>query len=108
MTPFPKLFDSYVKVTRKQLITVANGDDVPICRSRNITLESSIVLKDVLYVPQLTNNFIYRQKLTKDLNCSVTLLCSYCVFQDFATRKMLLIIKGVVWVVSTGIQGPKQ
>jgi len=74
MTPFPKLFDSYVKLTREQFITIANGDNVPICRSRNITLESSIVLKDVLYVPQLINSLISIQKLRKDFNCSITLM----------------------------------
>jgi len=30
MPPFPKLFNSYVKMARKQLITVANGDNIPI------------------------------------------------------------------------------
>ena len=35
---------------------------------KNITSESSIVLKDVLYVAQLTNSLISIQKLTKDLN----------------------------------------
>jgi len=45
---------------------------VPICRFDNITLGSSIVLKDLFYVPQLTNSLISIQKLTKDLNILVT------------------------------------
>ena len=51
----------------RELITVTNGDSVPISVSENITLESSIILKDVLYVSQLTNSLISIQKLTKIL-----------------------------------------
>ena len=76
-TPFLKLFNSYVKMIREQLIIVTNGDSVPIRGSENIILESSIVL-NVLYVPQMTNNFISIQKLTKNLNCSIAFsLLSY-------------------------------
>lgn len=51
MTHFPKLFNSYNKMTKKQLVKVANGDRVPIRRSKSISstrLESSITLKDLL------------------------------------------------------------
>ncbi|WVY94335.1 hypothetical protein V8G54_033423 [Vigna mungo] len=63
----------------KELITVVNGQGIPICDSGNIILDTSIVLKDVLHVPQLANNLISVQKLTKDLNCS-----------DLATGKTIL------------------
>jgi len=39
MTPFPVLFNSYVKMIKEQLIMVANGDSVLICGSENRTLE---------------------------------------------------------------------
>nr|KYP42346.1 hypothetical protein KK1_036255 [Cajanus cajan] len=90
MTPFRMIFESYIKRNREQLITVANGQGVPICGSRNIT---SIVLKDVLHVPQLANNLIYVQKLTKDLNYSVTFFSTHCVFQDLAMVKTILTAK---------------
>lgn len=44
MTPFPKLSNLYIKMTREQLITIAKSDSAPIRGSRNITLESSIVI----------------------------------------------------------------
>jgi len=59
MTPFPLLFNSYVKMTREQLIKVANGDSVPICKSENITLGSSIILKDLFYVQKLANSIVF-------------------------------------------------
>lgn len=61
MTPFPKLFNSYVKMTREPLITTANGDSVPKCESVNITLESFIALKNVLC--PTTNSLISIQKI---------------------------------------------
>jgi len=69
-------------MTREQLNAITNGDNVPICKSGNINLESSIVLKVILYIPQLTNSLITIQKLTKDFNCLVIFFSSYCVFQD--------------------------
>nr|KYP73642.1 hypothetical protein KK1_006289 [Cajanus cajan] len=87
------IFKSYIKRNREQLITVTNGQGVPICGFGNIILESSIVLKDVLHVSQLVNNLIYVQKLTKYLNCSVTFFSTHCVFQDLVTGKMILTTK---------------
>lgn len=65
------LFNLYVKITRQQLVTIANGDIASICRYENITLKSSIVLSNVLYIPQLSNNFIYVQKLIEHLSILV-------------------------------------
>jgi len=47
MTPYPKLFNLYVKMTAKQLLNIINCDNVLLCVSKNITLESFIVLKYV-------------------------------------------------------------
>ncbi|XP_022632488.1 uncharacterized protein LOC111240859 [Vigna radiata var. radiata] len=62
MTPFSGNFDSYNKSNKEQLITVANGQGIPVCGSGNIFLDSSIILKDVLHVPQLANSLISVQK----------------------------------------------
>ncbi|RDX69088.1 putative mitochondrial protein, partial [Mucuna pruriens] len=47
MTPFPSFFTSYIKVSKKQLITIANGDHVPIVESGNVQLRSSLFLHNV-------------------------------------------------------------
>ncbi|RDX58665.1 hypothetical protein CR513_61997, partial [Mucuna pruriens] len=46
MTPFPSYFTSYLKVSKEQLITVANGDHVPIIGSGNVQLQSSLSLRN--------------------------------------------------------------
>ncbi|RDX74872.1 hypothetical protein CR513_45305, partial [Mucuna pruriens] len=48
MTPFPSHFTSYLKVPKRQLITVANGDHVPIAGSGNVQLHSSLSLHNEL------------------------------------------------------------
>ncbi|RDX85725.1 Copia protein, partial [Mucuna pruriens] len=48
MTPFPSYFTSYLKVSKKKLIIVANGDQVPIARSGNVQLHSSLSLHNEL------------------------------------------------------------
>ncbi|RDX96531.1 hypothetical protein CR513_20798, partial [Mucuna pruriens] len=48
MTLFPSHFTSYLKVPKRQLITVANGDHVPIAGSGNVQLHSSLSLHNEL------------------------------------------------------------
>ncbi|RDY02472.1 hypothetical protein CR513_14060, partial [Mucuna pruriens] len=48
MTPFPSHFTSYLKVPKRQLITIANGDHVPIVGSGNVQLHSSLSLHNEL------------------------------------------------------------
>ncbi|RDX97468.1 hypothetical protein CR513_19755, partial [Mucuna pruriens] len=69
MTPFPSHFISYLKVPKRQLITVVNGDHVPIVGSDNVQLHSSLSLNNVLYVPKLANNLISIHRLIQDWNC---------------------------------------
>ncbi|RDX91841.1 putative mitochondrial protein, partial [Mucuna pruriens] len=48
MTLFPSDFTSYLKVPKRQLITIANGDHVPIARSINVQLHSCLSLHNEL------------------------------------------------------------
>ncbi|RDY10205.1 hypothetical protein CR513_05310, partial [Mucuna pruriens] len=63
MTLFPSYFISYRKVSKKQIITVANGDHVLIAGSGNVQLHSSLSLHNVLHVPKLANNLIFIHRL---------------------------------------------
>ncbi|RDX88400.1 hypothetical protein CR513_30014, partial [Mucuna pruriens] len=61
MTPFPSYFTSYLKVSKKQLIIVVNGDHVPIAGFGNVQLHSSLSLHNVLHVTKLANNLVVPQ-----------------------------------------------
>ncbi|RDY04886.1 hypothetical protein CR513_11341, partial [Mucuna pruriens] len=82
MTSFFSHLTSYSRTSRKQLITVANGDHVPIIGSSNIQLQPSLSLYNVLHVPNLANNLISIHRLAQDLNCI-----------DLASRRTILFAK---------------
>jgi len=50
----------------------ANGTHIPIIGRDNVSFLSSLYLKVVLYVPNLSNNLIFIKKLIHDLKCYVT------------------------------------
>jgi len=83
ITHFPKLFNLYVKMSNEKFTIVVSGDSVLVCGLWNITLESSIVLEDVLYVLQLTNNLIFIQKLAKDLKLFNIFVFLFCISRWF-------------------------
>ncbi|RDX66359.1 hypothetical protein CR513_54873, partial [Mucuna pruriens] len=55
-----------MNVSKRKLITVANGDHVPIVGSDNVLLHSSLSLHNVLHVPKLANNVISIHRLIQD------------------------------------------
>jgi len=91
MPPHSSLLTSYVSLFSNYII-IANGTHIPIIGRGNISLLPSLSLKDVLYVPKLSNNLFFVQKLTHDLNHSITFFPTYCVFQDLATRRTIEIV----------------
>lgn len=48
-----------------------------------------LVLRSVPHVPKLTYNLLSVSKLTKDINCKMTLCLSHCEFQDLSSGKMI-------------------
>ncbi|RDX81124.1 hypothetical protein CR513_38237, partial [Mucuna pruriens] len=93
MTPFPSHFTSYLKVPKRQLITIANGDHVPIVGFDNIQLHSSLSLHNVLHVPKLANNLISINRLIQDWNCAVTFFRSHCVIQELTMGRTIGVAK---------------
>lgn len=47
-----------------------------------------MILRHVLYVPQLTCNLISVSKLISDNNCLITFIDKLCVIQDRTSRTM--------------------
>ena len=66
MTPHSSLLTSYVSL-HGNYITIVNGTSISIVGHGNISLMPFLNLRDVLYVPQLSNNLISVQKLTHDI-----------------------------------------
>ncbi|RDX97962.1 hypothetical protein CR513_19196, partial [Mucuna pruriens] len=77
MTPFPSHFTSYFKVPKRKLITVANGDHVPIVGSDK---------------SNFTPLYLYTI-LIQDWNCAVTFFRSHCVIQELTTGRTIGVAK---------------
>ncbi|RDY13595.1 hypothetical protein CR513_01460, partial [Mucuna pruriens] len=82
-----------MNVSKKQLITIANGDHVSIAGSTNVQLHFSLSLHNVLHIPKLANNLISIHRLIQDWNCAVTFFCSHCVIQELTTRRTIGVAK---------------
>ncbi|RDX67605.1 hypothetical protein CR513_53499, partial [Mucuna pruriens] len=93
MTSFPSHFTSYLKVPKRQPITVANEDHVPIVGYGNLQLHSSLSLHNVLQVPKLDNNLISIHRLKQDWNCAMTFFRSHCVIQELTTGRTIGVAK---------------
>jgi len=85
------LLESYVSLFGNHF-TVVNEICIPISGRGNVSLLPPLSLKDVFYVPKLSNNLISIQKLTDDLNCFVT-FPTHCVSYDLATGRTIRTIK---------------
>lgn len=66
--------------------TIADGSTYEILRLGTAKLTSSLALSSVLHLPKLAFNMIYVSKLTRDLNCCVTLFLDHCIVQDIVTK----------------------
>lgn len=70
-------------------VNLPNGTSAPITHTGNIVFNRDITLENVLCVPTFRLNLISASKITKGLNCSVTLFPDSCVLQDLTTGKMI-------------------
>lgn len=64
-----------------------NGHRACVIHTGDIHLTSSIVLKQVLFVPTFQCNLIYIAKFNVDNNCDLILTSIKCLMKDLATRK---------------------
>ena len=63
-----------------------SGEQAPITSIRNLPLNSSVTLKNVLGVPPFKVDLMPVSHITRDLNCLVTFLPHWCILQDLMTR----------------------
>ncbi|RDY10214.1 hypothetical protein CR513_05299, partial [Mucuna pruriens] len=95
-----------MKVSKKKLITIANGDHVPIVGFGNVQLHSFLSLHNVLHFPKLANNLISIYRFIQDWNYAMTFFRSHCVIQELTTGKTIGIDKeqgGLYYIQHTKI-----
>jgi hypothetical protein len=70
-------------------VTNANGESFPVLGIGSIRVTPTLVLHDVLYVPDLSHHLISVPQLNAQSLCSVTFFPMYVVFQDLLTREVI-------------------
>ncbi|RDY09461.1 hypothetical protein CR513_06173, partial [Mucuna pruriens] len=88
MTSFPSYFTSYLKVSKKQLTIVANGDHVPIVGSGKATSNFSPLYPYTMF-------FVFQNWLTT-LSLYISLyniFFSHCVIQELTTGRTIGVAK---------------
>ena len=70
-------------------LTLANGSTSYILRSGTIHPTPLITLTSILSLLQFSFNLISMSKLTRTLNCSISLFPNYCLIQDLLTKRII-------------------
>ncbi|XP_074377153.1 uncharacterized protein LOC141718673 [Apium graveolens] len=70
-------------------IVLPNKHIISVTQIGTVFLAPSIILKDVLFVPDFHCNFLSVSKLTQDHACVVSFLENQCIFQDQKHQKLL-------------------
>jgi len=83
------LFSNIIHSTTLSAVTLANGSTTAVNGIGDVQLLPSISLNSILFAPECSINLISISKLTKHLNCGVTILADYVVVQDWRTGKTI-------------------
>ena len=89
MTGCAHLFSSYTPNSGQFKVRIADGSLSPIARIGTTKINSTLVLKSVLYVPNLSCNLLYVSKMSKDCDCKVIFSQDHCEFQDRSSGKRI-------------------
>ena len=89
MTSNFSLFTTFQSHPSTSTVTLADGSTSCVLRLRTIHLTPPITLTYVLSLPQFSFNLIYVSKLTRTLNCSISLFPDYCLIQDLLTKQII-------------------
>lgn len=73
-------------IKTSESINLPTGDIVSISHSGTVMLETGLILKKVLYVPNFRHNLLSVQRLVKDASCQVQFYSTHCVIVDTSTK----------------------
>ena len=84
------LFFSDLKaITAHRGVSLADGSSSPVIGQGNVSISSSLQLKNVLHAPSFPQSLLSVSCLTKELNCRVIFDPVCCHFQDLLTGKKI-------------------
>lgn len=91
ITPNLDLFLTYKPLTFKCSITMLNGQKTNVTHNGSVQLTASIVIHQVLHVPNFQFNLLSVQKLAKQLSANLISTPSHCIVQGASLEKHLVL-----------------
>ncbi|VFQ95873.1 unnamed protein product [Cuscuta campestris] len=89
MTPFEDiLFDVY-ELPKPITVTLPDGNHKAVNKAGKVVLSSSLILMDVLYVPDFRFSLISVSKVIDTQRVNAVFLADECVFQDPSTKQIM-------------------
>lgn len=88
MTPLLHNLSQYLPAEKSISINLPTGDNVIISHIGTSILETGLILKQVLCVPNFKHNLLSVQKLVKDSNCQLKFFLTHCVILDADTKQL--------------------
>ena len=89
MTGNSNIFTTFQSHPSTSTVTLADGSTSCVLGSGTIHPTPLITLTYVMSLPQFSLNLIYVSKLTRILNCSISLFPDHCLIQDLSTKRII-------------------
>ena len=80
MTHSSHQFNNYNPCPSQRKIAIANGSFTTIAGVADVQISPTLTFRNALYVPKLSTNLVFIQKLTQDLGCNVTFYPTHYAF----------------------------
>ena len=89
MTGDRSLFSSYSPCSNNLTVRIVDGSCSKVAGTGIVYISPTLILKSVLFVPNLDCNLISAHKLNRDLKCETKYVANSCVFQDLESGKII-------------------
>ena len=89
MTGESSFFASYSPFAGNQKIKIADGSFSAIAGKGCVVISPTLILQNVLHVPNLSCNLLYVSKLVQDKNYQANFFHSHCVFKDLNSGRTI-------------------
>ncbi|KAJ0534950.1 putative RNA-directed DNA polymerase [Helianthus annuus] len=81
--------DNEVKTSNEVPVVIPNDQSIPVEGRGTCTLPNGIRISDVLHVPRFRCNLLSVNRLSKDLQCTVTFFPTFCVMQSLSSKRII-------------------
>ena len=83
------LFSSYSPCSSNLTVRIADGSCSKVVGFGTVYISPTLILKSIIFVPNLDCNLISMHKLNRDLNCEIEFVANSCVFQVLESGKII-------------------